>query len=83
MLIAYGQVERIRLSHDNQGENPEWYLENLRIEVPSPSGGDDKYYFPCNTWLKGPERDRRVILELYPGDHYWVMRGWQHMKENY
>ena len=57
------QVERIRLSHDNSGPNPEWYLESLRIEIPS---RDEKYMFPCNRWLTGDE-DRRVEVEVYPG----------------
>ena len=57
------QVERIRLSHDNSGPNPEWYLESLRIEILS---RDEKYMFPCNRWLTGDE-DRRVEVEVYPG----------------
>ena len=57
------QVERIRLSHDNSGPNPEWYLESLRIEIPS---RDEKYMFPCNRWLTGDE-DRRIEVEVYPG----------------
>ena len=57
------QVERIRLSHDNSGPNPEWYLESLKIEIPS---RDEKYMFPCNRWLTGDE-DRRVEVEVYPG----------------
>ena len=57
------QVERIRLSHNNSGPNPEWYLESLRIEIPS---RDEKYMFPCNRWLTGDE-DRRVEAEVYPG----------------
>lgn len=57
------QVDRIRLSHDNSGPNPEWYLESLRIEIPS---RDEKYMFPCNRWLTGDE-DRRIEVEVYPG----------------
>ena len=57
------QVERIRLSHDNSGPNPEWYLESLKIEIPSRG---EKYMFPCNRWLTGDE-DRRVEVEVYPG----------------
>lgn len=57
------QVERIRLSHDNSGPNPEWYLESLKIEIPSRG---EKYMFPCNRWLTGDE-ERRVEVEVYPG----------------
>ena len=56
-------MERIRLSHDNSGPNPEWYLESLKIEIPS---RDEKYFFPCNRWLTGDE-ERRVEVEVYPG----------------
>lgn len=59
-----GKVERIRLSHDNSGPNPEWYLESLKIEIPS---RDEKYFFPCNRWLTGDE-ERRVEVEVYPVD---------------
>lgn len=59
-----GKVERIRLSHDNSGPNPEWYLEFLRIEIPD---RNEKYFFPCNRWLTGDE-DRRVEVEVYPVD---------------
>ena len=59
------QVERIRVSHDNSGPNPEWYLEFLRIEIPD---RNEKYLFPCNRWLTGDE-DRRVEVEVYPGNY--------------
>ncbi|XP_078368600.1 lipoxygenase homology domain-containing protein 1-like isoform X2 [Oculina patagonica] len=64
-----GKVERIRLSHDNTGPNPEWYLESLRIEIQS---RDEKYMFPCNRWLTGDE-DRRVEVEVYPVDEDKVL----------
>ncbi|XP_058971580.2 lipoxygenase homology domain-containing protein 1 isoform X1 [Pocillopora verrucosa] len=59
-----GKVERIRLSHDNTGPNPEWYLEYLKIDIAT---RDEKYMFPCNRWLTGDE-DRRVEVEVYPVD---------------
>ena len=64
MFTVLIQVERIRLSHDNSGPNPEWYLEFLRIEIPD---RNEKYFFPCNRWLTGDE-DRRVEVEVYPGN---------------
>ena len=64
LIFGHFQVDRIRLSHDNTGPNPEWYLEFLKIEIPD---RNEKYLFPCNRWLTGDE-DRRVEVEVYPGN---------------
>ncbi|XP_022806964.1 lipoxygenase homology domain-containing protein 1-like isoform X2 [Stylophora pistillata] len=64
-----GKVERIRISHDNTGPNPEWYLEYLKIEIPS---RDEKYMFPlifpCRCWLAENEDDGKTARVIEPGE---------------
>lgn len=43
-----GELTKIRVRHDNSGEEPEWYLKSVRVEK---NDGKRKWYFRCNRWL--------------------------------
>ncbi|XP_075440426.1 oxygen-regulated protein 1 isoform X2 [Ascaphus truei] len=48
-----GQPYKLRIGHDNTGEEPDWYLEEVRLQNIS---SDEEFYLPVNRWL-GEERD--------------------------
>lgn len=48
------------MSHDNSGRDPDWYLEEVTIDV---LDKEEQYIFPCHRWLLGGQRD----VELLPG----------------
>jgi hypothetical protein len=63
-----GQLERVRISHDNKGLGPGWYLDKVVVEDPM-SGV--QYEFPCYRWLAKDENDGQISCELevkQPGD---------------
>ena len=64
VCFACWQVQRVLISHDNTGPNPEWFLERLTIEVASRG---EKYLFASNRWLTGDE-DKKVDVEVFPGN---------------
>lgn len=54
------QIEKLRVCHDNSGRDPDWYLEEVTIDVPDKG---EQYIFPCHRWLVGSQRD----VDLVPG----------------
>lgn len=48
------------MGHDNSGRDPDWYLEEVTIDVPDKG---EQYIFPCHRWLVGSQRD----VDLVPG----------------
>ncbi|XP_069822091.1 polycystin-1-like protein 2 [Dendropsophus ebraccatus] len=47
-LLPLGEVQRIRLWHDNSGDKPSWYINRVLVhdvEI------DQRWYFLCNSWL--------------------------------
>lgn len=48
------------MNHDNSGRDPDWYLEEVTIDVPDKS---EQYIFPCHRWLMGSQRN----VDLIPG----------------
>ena len=51
------------MGHDNSGRSPDWYLEEVAVDVPD---RDEQYAFPCYRWLVGNEPE----LELQPGEFH-------------
>ncbi|XP_029466481.1 polycystic kidney disease protein 1-like 2 [Rhinatrema bivittatum] len=47
-LFPLGDLQRIRLWHDNSGDNPSWYVNRVLVHDPAL---DQKWYFLCNSWL--------------------------------
>ncbi|XP_075684221.1 oxygen-regulated protein 1 [Rhinoderma darwinii] len=39
---------KIRIGHDNSGDNPDWYLEEIKLYHLS---SDQEFYLPVNRWL--------------------------------
>eukprot|EP00047_Mylnosiga_fluctuans_P014195 m.36272 g.36272 ORF g.36272 m.36272 type:complete len:2392 (+) comp5381_c0_seq2:48-7223(+) len=58
---ALGELKRVRISHDNSGSGPGWFLE--RVEVTEMLSGK-KYLFPCGRWLATDEDDGQTSREL-------------------
>ena len=66
-----GDLQEIRIRHDNFGLWPGWYLERVQIEkLDSP----DLWQFPCGRWLAKRKEDgkiERTLPALLPGqEHY-------------
>ena len=62
------QIEKLHVSHDNSGRDPDWYLEEVTIDVPDKG---EQYIFPCHRWLVGSQRD----VALTPGTFFIHYQG--------
>ncbi|WP_329401125.1 PLAT/LH2 domain-containing protein [Streptomyces lydicus] len=58
-LRDVGRVKSIKISHDNSGKKPGWYLKKVTIDV-----NRDHPKFPCNRWLAKDEDDHRTWVKL-------------------
>ncbi|KAH0619520.1 hypothetical protein JD844_000206 [Phrynosoma platyrhinos] len=47
-LFPLGELQSIRLWHDNSGESPSWYVNRVLVHDVAT---DQKWYFLCNSWL--------------------------------
>ncbi|XP_078524933.1 polycystin-1-like protein 2 [Lissotriton helveticus] len=47
-LFPLGDLQSIRLWHDNSGERPSWYVNRVLVHDVAL---DEKWYFLCNSWL--------------------------------
>ncbi|XP_061492303.1 lipoxygenase homology domain-containing protein 1 [Rhineura floridana] len=61
--IDMGELKKLRIRHDNTGNNPAWFLE--RIEIID-TKEETTYYFPCQRWLAVDEDDGQIARELVP-----------------
>ena len=61
--FTWFQIEKLHIRHDNSGRDPDWYLEEVTIDVPDKG---EQYIFPCHRWLVGSQRD----VVLLPGRFY-------------
>ncbi|XP_048210684.1 polycystic kidney disease protein 1-like 2 [Perognathus longimembris pacificus] len=43
-----GELQSLRLWHDNSGDQPSWYVSRVLVYDPA---ADQKWYFLCNSWL--------------------------------
>lgn len=55
---TFQQLNSINIRHDNKGVGAGWYLDEIRITMPS----HDVKIFDCNCWMEGSENGRT----LYP-----------------
>ncbi|XP_073487711.1 oxygen-regulated protein 1 isoform X2 [Aquarana catesbeiana] len=53
---------KIRVGHDNSGESPEWYLEEIRLQNLS---SDLELHLPVNRWLGEKKDDGDTWRELF------------------
>ncbi|XP_054856225.1 polycystic kidney disease protein 1-like 2 [Eublepharis macularius] len=47
-LFPLGELQSIRLWHDNSGDSPSWYVNRVLVHDVAT---DHKWYFLCNSWL--------------------------------
>ncbi|XP_033890281.3 lipoxygenase homology domain-containing protein 1-like [Acipenser ruthenus] len=57
-----GQIQKIRIEHDNTGMNASWFLD--RAVVTDMNRPHLRYYFPCNNWLSREEGDGLYVRDL-------------------
>ncbi len=50
--VDLGQLEKIRIGHDNSGAAPGWFLERVEVEHPETLTA---WTFPCDKWLDKSE----------------------------
>uniref|UniRef100_H3DGZ8 Lipoxygenase homology PLAT domains 1 n=1 Tax=Tetraodon nigroviridis TaxID=99883 RepID=H3DGZ8_TETNG len=63
--VDLGDLEKIRIGHDNAGGSAGWFLD--WVEVDAPSQGQ-RLRFPCGRWLDKGEDDGAIVRELYPAE---------------
>ncbi|HEY7683228.1 MAG TPA: PLAT/LH2 domain-containing protein [Gemmatimonadales bacterium] len=65
-----GDLRKLRIRHDNSGQYPGWFLEEIRVL--SKSGRE--WVFPCHRWLATDEDDGKIdrLLTLNPQVTYTV-----------
>ncbi|KAM4767576.1 polycystin-1-like protein 2 [Cyanocitta cristata] len=47
-FFPLGELQSIRLWHDNSGDSPSWYVNRVSVHD---LAWDQKWYFLCNSWL--------------------------------
>uniref|UniRef100_A0A8C3E180 Polycystin 1 like 2/pseudo n=1 Tax=Corvus moneduloides TaxID=1196302 RepID=A0A8C3E180_CORMO len=47
-FLPLGELQSIRLWHDNSGDSPSWYVNRVSVHD---LARDQKWYFLCNSWL--------------------------------
>lgn len=57
------QVERIRIGHDGTSAGSGWFLDEVRLDVPSKG---QHYLFACHRWLDTREDDGKIEIEMEP-----------------
>ncbi|MEM1320735.1 MAG: PLAT/LH2 domain-containing protein [Bacteroidota bacterium] len=59
-----GEIQEVRLWHDNTGDNPSWLVELAQIKNVKTNA---RWMFPCGKWLDGETGDQSTSRILYPG----------------
>ena len=61
-----GELEKIRVEHDNTGTAPGWFLDFIEIKALNSQGSElQKWRFDCQKWLATDKDDRKLYKELY------------------
>lgn len=60
-----GEVQKIRIGHDNKGGFAGWFLDKVLVDVPSLG---QRLVFPCGRWLDKDKDDGHLERELLPGE---------------
>ncbi|KAM9810394.1 lipoxygenase homology domain-containing protein 1-like [Neosynchiropus ocellatus] len=63
--VDLGDLEKLRIGHDNSGGSPGWFLDWVEIDAPSQG---QRLQFPCGRWLDKGEDDGAIVRDLYPAD---------------
>jgi hypothetical protein len=59
--IDLGELEKIKIGHDNSAAGSAWYLEKVEIYNPATK---KTYLFNCQNWLAKNEGDGKITREL-------------------
>ncbi|KAM4028013.1 oxygen-regulated protein 1 [Anomaloglossus baeobatrachus] len=60
-LINLSKLYKIRIGHDNTGDNPDWYLEEVKLYNLS---SKEMFHLPVNRWLGEKDGDGDIWIEL-------------------
>ena len=60
-----GSLVKIRVGHDNSGEDPSWFLNQISI---TDIQANSRWKFPCYRWLGLELEDGSTTLDLYPSN---------------
>uniref|UniRef100_A0A8C8JME5 PLAT domain-containing protein n=1 Tax=Oncorhynchus tshawytscha TaxID=74940 RepID=A0A8C8JME5_ONCTS len=63
--VDLGELEKLRIGHDNSGGSPGWFLDWVEIDAPSQG---QRLRFPCGRWLDNGEDDGAIVRDLYPNE---------------
>uniref|UniRef100_A0A3Q2Z1R5 Lipoxygenase homology PLAT domains 1 n=1 Tax=Hippocampus comes TaxID=109280 RepID=A0A3Q2Z1R5_HIPCM len=63
--VHLGELEKLRIGHDNSGGSPGWFLDWVEIDAPSQGL---RLRFPCGRWLDRGEDDGAIVRDLYPAE---------------
>ncbi|CAG5116252.1 unnamed protein product, partial [Candidula unifasciata] len=56
-----GEIFKIRLAHDNTGEHPDWFCDEIRMQD---EDTEETLVFPCRRWLSRNKDDHEICREL-------------------
>lgn len=59
--VDLGELQKIKIRHDNKGGGAAWYLEKVEINDPN---SQRTYLFNCQNWLSTNEGDGKISREL-------------------
>ncbi|XP_061674583.1 lipoxygenase homology domain-containing protein 1-like [Syngnathoides biaculeatus] len=63
--VDLGELEKLRIGHDNSGGSPGWFLDWAEIDAPSRGL---RLRFPCGRWLDRGEDDGAIVRDLHPAE---------------
>lgn len=63
--LKFFQLEKLVIGHDNRGQDPAWFLDEVDIDIPV---RDEHYKFRCGGWLGGADPGQRKETVLFPGN---------------
>ncbi|KAL6113992.1 loxhd1 [Pungitius sinensis] len=63
--VDLGDLEKLRIGHDNSGGSSGWFLDWVEIDAPSQG---QRLRFPCGRWLDKGEDDGAIVRDLYPAE---------------
>lgn len=62
-MLDMGELQRVRMEHDNSGLSPGWLLD--RVEITNTANGVTTIFL-CGKWLDTKRADGQIVRVLYP-----------------
>uniref|UniRef100_A0A8C2ZJA1 Lipoxygenase homology PLAT domains 1 n=1 Tax=Cyclopterus lumpus TaxID=8103 RepID=A0A8C2ZJA1_CYCLU len=63
--VDLGDLEKLRIGHDNSGSSSGWFLDWVEIDAVSQG---QRLRFPCGRWLDKEEDDGAIVRDLYSAE---------------